>query len=119
MYPDLCGTAADVDTDTGGGGTFAEDVPPTVTGDRDAIDDPAELVDAELAAPLLDRPGAEAVAEGFAATLVTDELTMMVDVSDTTDVTLTSEVETAPDALDVACVAPTTAAVDDLPCESG
>lgn len=95
------------------------DVPPAVAGGRDAIDDPAELVDAGLPAPLLDRPGTEAGAEGFPAALVTDELTTMVDVSDTTDVTLTSEVETAPDALDVACVAPTTAAADDFPCESG
>ena len=95
------------------------DVPPTVAGGRDAIDDPAELVDAGLPAPLLECPGAEAVAEGFPAALVTDELTTIVDVSDTTDVILTSEVETAPDALDVACVAPTTAAVEALPCESG
>lgn len=113
MYPDLCGTAEDDDI---GGGTAADDVPAEVTGGRD-VNDPALLVDAGLPAPLVGRAGA--VAEGFPDALGAEELTTMVDVSEITEVTLTSEVETAPEGLDDPCVAPTAADAEESPCESG
>jgi len=109
MYPDLCGTAGELD-DTGGG-TAAEDVPADDTGGR-GVDDPPPLADAGLPAPLPGRVGP--VAEGFPGEPEADELTT--GVTETTDVMLIPDVEAAPDE---PCVAPTAAFADELLCDSG
>lgn len=98
MYPDLCGTAG-ADDVAGTGGTPADDEATDDTGDtgeREVRAEPALLVGAVFPAPLAG--GTADVAEGFPAALVTDERTTMVEVSETTEVTLTPELETAPDA---------------------
>lgn len=99
MYPDLCGTAG-ADDVAGTGGTPADDDAADDTGDtggREVRAEPALLVGAVFPAPLAG--GTADVAEGFPGALGTDALTTMVEVSETTEVTLTPELETPPDAL--------------------